>query len=352
MKKYTFENLINIISTYKSSLIGNYDTRIINVKTKIEYKCNCGNVYKKPFENIYKNGALCKECSYKIRVKKAIETNLKKYGVNFVFQLEDIKKKIKETNKQKYNCDHISQTEEFKEKRKQTCLNKYGVENNSQTEEFKEKIKQTCLEKYNTKNIFQSNYFKEKSKQTCLDKYGVKYITQTKEFKEKSKETCMKKFGVSHPSQTEEFKEKSKETCIKKFGVSHPSQNSEIAEKMLKNSYKRKEILKSTGEIIFLQGYEPIAYKILLKSFNEEDIISDKKIVPELWWKDNKNKNHRHFVDFYIKSTNTCVEIKSTYTFNIVKEKVLLKQQFSKLQGYNYEIWIFDKNENLDEKIL
>ncbi len=37
-------------------------------------------------------------------------------------------------------------------------------------------------------------------------------------------------------------------------------------------------------------------------------------------------------------------EVKSTWTIEKMKDNVFLKQQAAKEFGYNYEIWIYDKN--------
>lgn len=51
-------------------------------------------------------------------------------------------------------------------KRKETCLKKYGVENVNRVPEVREKIKQTCLEKYGVDNPAKNEAIKEKTKAT------------------------------------------------------------------------------------------------------------------------------------------------------------------------------------------
>ena len=51
-----------------------------------------------------------------------------------------------------------------------------------------------------------------------------------------------------------------------------------------------------------------------------------------------------NYVDFFIKSLNKCIEVKSIWTF-------LIKQDTSKKLGYLYEIWIFEPNGNLNKII-
>ena len=44
---------------------------------------------------------------------------------------------------------------------------------------------------------------------------------------------------------------------------------------------------------------------------HEDYIIISRKEVPNIWYTGEDNKRHRYFCDFYIKNTNTIVEVKS-----------------------------------------
>lgn len=79
----------------------------------------------------------------KYTLEKRIKTNLKKYGVENVFQSEEIKEKSKQTFLKKYGVEHALQNKEILNNQKQTIKNKYGVENASQSEEIKLKKKET-----------------------------------------------------------------------------------------------------------------------------------------------------------------------------------------------------------------
>jgi hypothetical protein len=61
----------------------------------------------------------------RIRYKRKIKEN---YGVENVFQLNDVKDKIKNTNIEKYGVDNYTKTKEYIEKTKKTNMEKYGVE--------------------------------------------------------------------------------------------------------------------------------------------------------------------------------------------------------------------------------
>lgn len=49
----------------------------------------------------------------------------------------------------------------------------------------------------------------------------------------------------------------------------------------------------------------------------------------------------RHYVDIYIKSQNRCIEVKSTWTFQMEHCYIFEKQTSAKLLGFDYEIWVF-----------
>ena len=74
----------------------------------------------------------------------------------------------------------------------------------------------------------------------------------------------------------------------------------------------------------------------------EDDIISEVKNVPEIWYYDKEYKKHRYYVDIFIKSQNKMIEVKSTWTFELDKDCIFLKQAACKLAGYKCEIWVYN----------
>jgi hypothetical protein len=234
------------------------------------------------------------------------------------------------------------------ERIKNTMVDKYGVEYAAQSQICMDKMKKTTFEKYGVEYANQSEVVKDKIRQTNLEKYGFEYGLQSEVVKEKTKQTNLKKYGFENPLQREEIKEKSKNTCLKKYGVEYSSQCSEIYEKQNKNSYYLKDYTLPSGNTIKIQGYEHYALDELYKkeNSNENDIITGYKNVPTIWYNDNDNKKHRHFVDIFIPSKNKCIEVKSTWTFKKQKEVVFLKQTAAKELGFLYEIWVYDNKGN------
>jgi hypothetical protein len=237
--------------------------------------------------------------------------------------------------------------QDFKDKLKQTMINKYGVEHNSQLENIKQQKIDKSIEKYGTDFVLQSSEIRNKIKQTNLQKYGVENPQQNKVIKNKTCSTNMDKFGCKSPTGDKVVKEKIYKTNMEKYGVPHHSQNSEIAENMLKSSYNKKQYILPSGKIITYQGYENFALDELLfeEKINEDDIVTERSNVPEIWYNDVNNKRHRHYVDIYIKSQNRCIEVKSTWT-NQTKNNVFEKKNAAESLGYKYDLWIYDKKRN------
>ena len=319
LDKYCKENNVTLLEDYSQSKL----TRDIYIKTKCSYE-NCINDVNKKFRELEKAGPFCVNC---IKIKAS---NMRKQSC-----LE------------KYGVENAAQNLKVREKMINTCLEKYGVKNTFQNNNVKNKIKETMIKRYGVENPNQSESIKNKSKSTNLEKYGFEYSSQNKENREKYKKTCFEKYGFENPSQNNEIKNKKIVTALKNWGVKYPIQNSEIFEKALDNSHKFKKYVLPSGKILKCQGYEPFAFRDLLKTdIDEANIINERKKLPEIWFFDKNNKEHRYYVDIYIPSQNKCIEVKSIYTYNKDKQINLLKQEAAKKLGYNFEFWIYDNKGN------
>lgn len=230
---------------------------------------------------------------------------------------------------------------------KNTVIEKYGVDNISKTGIFKEALKRHNLEKYGVEHYFQTIDYKEKTMKTCQERYGVEHYTKTSDFKEKYVKTCHERYGVEHYAKTTDFKEKIKLTCQEKYGVSHHMQDLDIFEKQQKASYYYKDYILPSGVISRIQGYEDKALDELLKKYSEEEIIISNKDIFKKCGKFEyvqKGKVHRYYPDLFIPSENKIIEIKSSRTYQVQKEKNNLKKQSVIDKGYNFEFWVYDKN--------
>jgi transcription elongation factor Elf1 len=201
-----------------------------------------------------------------------------------------------------YSCSSKCSTN----KKKLTCLEKYGVDNPNKNDIVKKQKKLTCLEKYGVDNPNKSIFIKNKTKKTCLEKYGNVSYVNSFDFKNKMNE---------------------------KYGVVNPMMSYLINDKRIKTSFKINEFdsIKYQGkyELDFLKFCKENNIKVNRPNFNINyvSLQEDKKYLP----------------DFYIEELNLVIEIKSTYYFNLHKEKNLLKKKYTIKFGYEYML-ILDKN--------
>lgn len=160
----------------------------------------------------------------------------------------------------------------------------------------------------------------------------------------KREETMIKKYGVTNAFMSDEIKEKIEKTCLIKYGTTNGGAST--------NGHYKDYILPS-GKKIRVQGFENFALDILLKKYDESDLLfGPKEIHKELGiirYIVNGNV-HKYFPDIFIKSLNKIIEVKSTWTFDRKgKDKDLLntnrlKEQACIEKGLDFEFMIMSKD--------
>jgi hypothetical protein len=254
----------------------------------------------------------------------------KKCALHSIDRITNIKKtKLERYGNSSYNNLPLQQ---------KTMMNKYGVTHNWNKNSISREKCYDTNEKLHGSRTWNNP---EKSIETKI-KNGS-YIKQVGNLKK----TCREKYGCDFVTQTSEMKEKSAQTNLKNFGVRFPSQHPDIVEKCYKNW---KLFTYPSGNEIKVQGYEPAAINLLLKTILEDDIITKKRNIPEIWYILNNDK-HRYYPDIFVKSQNKFIEVKSEYTFQSKKEETLIKHNTCLEMGYLHEIWIFNKQQTLVETI-
>lgn len=331
-------------------------------KAYVDVKCDyCGEIFKRKYLNYNHQytpelGDACDKCK-NIKTQKS---NIKKYGVNNVLVLDEVKEKIKNTCIKNYGVDHCSKSELCKEKAKQTSLERYGVSSYTKTEEYKEKTIKTNLEKYGVEHHMKLEESKNKSRKTSLEKYGTEFYTQTEEYKKRKKKTCLEKYGVEYPVQNEKIKEKIRKTCeeryggigysseilLKKikeslfnnYGVYSPMQNNDIQKKARKTLYENGKVPTSKNQILIYNLLNEI-YKdeecILNYPFSKINMdcmlnINNIKIDIEYdgwYWHKDKEKEDRKRDEFLKENGYKILRIKS-------KRKIPTKEQLIKAIDY------------------
>lgn len=237
------QELINYIKTHKRVKINVIKSKYLNENVQsvlTKYKFTIEELCFRLKNNISLDKVFtCKNCGSKITYtqKHGYKTYCsRKCCMIYMNTSEEVKSKIKQSNLNKYGVEYILQSKDIRNKVKQTCLKKYGVDNYAKTKEFKDrkdeiqqKIKDTCLQKYNVESYVNTeshkefmhknkDKFNEKRKLTNLKKYNVEYPQKLVEVKEKQKQTCLERFGETTNLKTKETKEKIKQTCLKKYG--------------------------------------------------------------------------------------------------------------------------------------
>lgn len=220
---------------------------------------NCA-VCGKPFEYTCrpkeKPNTCSKECKNEFRKQNLV----KKYGVEYVSQIPEVREKKKISNA----------SPEAQEKMKQTCLAKYGVERATldpevnaklraslNSEEHKAKVRATFQERYGVDHIFASKEFREAHgcntisklestkqarRKSIYERYGVTCIMDIPEVKEKIKQkreaTVKKKYGVPCVFQSDAFQKHLSD----KYGVSNISKHPATLSKAFRNKQNKSSL--------------------------------------------------------------------------------------------------------------
>lgn len=201
---------------------------------RLEIICEEHGVTLKTIVNIYKNikehgKVVCNKCSRATATKKAMATNLERFGGQPA-QNPAVLEKMKKTNLERYGTEFIVQMDDYHDKVKKTNLEKYGVEYGLMDPEIRAKGMKTMEEKYGEGN---THYFKSKEnyenwKKGNVEKFGVEFPMQNEEVREKFTETMKERYGVDHALQHEEFLEKAQGTTFQNYGVNHPTKSYEV----------------------------------------------------------------------------------------------------------------------------
>lgn len=144
---------------------------------------NCSASFKDKLKN---NKIYCEECIEQQRIEKIKNTKFERYG-SCGFNNRD---KSKETNLKKYGVDNVFQSENIMLKAKQTLLEKYGVDNIAKKRDFMESAYMRFLGVKNPQQLPEIN------KKTLLTR-SLKYELQGAVPKEKLEKTCLEKYGTN-----------------------------------------------------------------------------------------------------------------------------------------------------------
>jgi len=192
IKKYGVEHVFQsekIKDKIKNTMLkkyGGFGYQSEDIKDKIEKT----NLEKYGFENVSKNkeirikiGTSNRACDTKVK-EKVKKTWLDHYG-DHPSKDKNIQEKKKETNIKKYGVEHVFQSEKIKDKIKNSIMNRYGVNHYSKTNNFRHQIKLTIRNKMIPKI---DEFLKENNLELCSeynhahDKITLKCLTCGKKF--------------------------------------------------------------------------------------------------------------------------------------------------------------------------
>ena len=226
----------------------------------------------------------CPSCSAKnIETRNNFKkTCLERYGVENVFQQEDIKNKIFKEQIEKYGGIGFA-SESLLQKQRKTMIEKYGVEAAAQSEEIMNKIKKTNLERYGAENILASEYGKSKYKETMIKKYGVDNPLKSTEILENRNKTNLKRYGFKSPMKNEYVKKKNRQV------INSPEAKKKSYETRMKNG----------------------SFKI--SKVEKELEIELRKLFPSLKTQ-YKSKEYPFHCDYYVPELDLYIEYNGTWT--------------------------------------
>ena len=177
---------------------------------------------------------------------KIKQTNLERYGVERVSQLDSVKEKVKQTNLKRYGGIGFA-SKELNEKARKTNLKRYGGIGFA-SKELNEKARKTNLKRYGVECYNNS----KKTKQTNLERYGVENVSQSAVIKDRIKQTNLERYGANCPLENKLIKEKAKQTNLERYGVEYASQSDTIKEKT-KQSIRQLQINTHTDLLGYME---------------------------------------------------------------------------------------------------
>ena len=313
-------------STWKNKTKEEKDTHVRNNKeSKLRNHGDPNYNNPKKIAETYKN----KNQEYwDARNEKQFNTKLERYGdkhycngeqISDTWQnktneeLVEIQEKKINTYLDNYGVEHPMLLESHKNKIKETWIDNYGVEHPMKSQEVKDKLQET---KTTNGTLQNSPIVLAKAKETNIERYEAITFTASQEGKDQVFKTKLERYGDGNYCNGNKISEslllKTDEEWL------------EITHKRLVSGVKTKTYTMPSGKEVLYQGYENFAIDILLKRFDEDDIDVHPDFVVKYIHND---KNRRYLPDIYVKSLNTIIEVKSTWTYEKDLEVNKLKEQ-------------------------
>lgn len=163
----------------------------------------------------------------------------KKFGVDNVFQSEEIKTKIKETMVERHGAKNPQQVPVIKAKTEKTNLERYGHKTPFESPQVREKTTATHLERYGVENPQQNLEIRKRTEKTTQNRYnGIGW--GSKVLLEKSLKTNLEKHGGTGLG-SKILDSRIKATMLSKYGATHPEHVPAIKKRRIE-SFRRQFI--------------------------------------------------------------------------------------------------------------
>ena len=274
---------------------------------------------------------ICEYCNQSFEAKNENRRFCSRRCINkAMWSNAEYKKKLKEKLKEAHNRPDVIE--------RHRC----AAKDNWKNENFRTSLIKT-MNSDETKNKKNESMKKTLAKPDILQKYSdsKKMLWKQESYREKQINTIKERWADP------EYKNRQSELIKERWA------DPEYADKHIKSLYKYKDFVLPSGKIIKLQGYEPLVLIELLKKYEEADIIIGPKNIHgeigKILYIEN-GVERSYYPDFYIKSTNTIYEVKSTWTYEKWKERNECKKQACLKKGHNFKFIIL-KNENTKYRI-
>jgi hypothetical protein len=257
--------------------------------------CKCGNEWNCSLNDL-KRGRNCVNC----KTEKTYSTNNILYGVDNVFQNEDVKKKSKETCIKNHGVEFAQQSETVREKTTKTSMEKYGYKRAFCKPGVYKKIKATCLEKYGCEFPLQSKFIREKINNTfislcgqkrpfgteyyaniILEKYGNTIFVCTEHFKN----VMLEKYGSEFYVNSEECKKQMMEKYGSEFFINSEECKKQMMEKygsefFINSEHSKKQMLEKYGSEFFINSEE--CKKQMMEKYGVEHALQNDKLFSKM----------------------------------------------------------------------
>ena len=191
---------------------------------------------------------------------------------------------------------------------------------------------------------------KEKSKLTKLERYGISSYNNSEQSASKNKNKSVEEKNI--------INEKRRKTNLELHGVANCFFKPGVKEKSATSNSKGKEFVLPSGKIVRLRGYEDLVISILLKSYNEDQLVIDDMLqqyqIPIFSYVNVNQHTAHYYPDIYIPSENKIIEVKSRWWWDgngnpkhsSRLENNLRKRKAVIAKGYNYELWLYQDKKN------